>query len=123
MRDNILAAGRWSLDDLDSHSEKITINDRMYYSQIDDPSITPLLVDVNKRLEDILIKEVADKHYALRIPMPTYGEVRYDKDYPNFLAGSISGSRACDTDLPLTESKKSKIYEAFFYGKHADDVT
>lgn len=124
IRDNILAAWRRSLDDLDSHSEKITSSDRMYYSQLDDQSITPLLVDVNKKLEDILIQEVADKHYALHLPMPTYGEIRYDKDYTDFLAGTISGSQACDTTLGnTTQSKRSKVYEVFFYGKHANNIT
>lgn len=96
----------------------------MYYSQLDDQSTTPLLVDVNKKLEDILIKEVADKHYALHLPMPTYGEVRYDKDYTDFLAGTISGSQACDSTLGnTTQSKRSKVYEVFFYGKHANEIT
>jgi len=84
MRDNILAAGRRSLDDLDTHSEKITINDRMYYSQIGDQTITPLLVEANKLLEDTLIKTVSDNHYALHVPLPTYGEVKYDRQYQLF---------------------------------------
>jgi hypothetical protein len=74
MRDNILAAGRRTTDQIDSHASKIEYYDQLYTKQLGEKRV-PILVEINKQLEDKVISLVQTNKYPLRITIPVNGSI------------------------------------------------
>jgi hypothetical protein len=130
MRDNILGAGRRDTSQIDSHASKIEYYDQLYTKQLGESRV-PLLVELNKQLEDKIINIVKQKQYPLRIGIPVDGTIEkhvYTKlwsetspsqDYIDSLVAQFTRT----VKNPPNQYYKAGIYEAFYYGKNASTIT
>gem|GEM_PF-5178473 len=74
MRDNILAAGRWDTNQIDSHASKIEYYDQLYTKKLGESKV-PFLVELNRQLEDKVIAVAKQKQYPLHIGIPVNGTI------------------------------------------------
>ena len=134
MRDNVLAAGRRDTNQIDSHASKIEYYDQLYTKQLWESRV-PLLVELNKKLENKVIDIVQQEKYALRIPIPVDGVIE-KHTYVKLRSGNFSASQTEINDFISTfvnivwgtnnfpnKYYKAGIYEAFYYGKNASTIT
>ena len=133
MRDNILSAWRRNTANIDSHMNKIEYYDQLYTKQLWESRL-PLLVEINKQLEDKIISIVKQKQYPLRIWIPVNWTIEKHA-YTKIWSGvSLSPSEIAEftnsfVNVIWSSSNypnkyyKAWIYEAFYYGKNASTIT
>lgn len=125
MRDNILAAGRRSTSDIDTHASKIEYYDQLYTKQLGEDQV-PLLTELNKKLEDTIITSVQQKQYPLHIGIPVKATIQKHA-YTRLWSGTNLPSNALSSFLNIFQGTNiyynAGIYEAFYYGKNASTIT
>ena len=110
MRDNVLAGGRWTIQDIDNHSDMMEQLDALYVSSNGSNSV---LMQYNKTLQDALVQEVKEQDFAMHVPLLVHYEDKRNQILP--VAQNI------DCWQPWYYLKGE--YENFYFGKNAWDVT
>jgi len=101
LQDNLLAGGRYQLEDIDTSLEKIAFGDRVSKQ---------FLEDVNTIMEDAIDDQIYDQAYFLKYPLPyLYRKSEFTLPW----AGNCSYGE-------LVEEKER--YEVFYEGRNAVDV-
>lgn len=124
-RDNILSAGRRSTSQIDSHASKIESYDSLYTKTVGTNKV-PLLVEVNKVLENKLVENVKNNQYALHIAIPVRAQIEKhilyklwrENNVPLWIYTGIINLFGSDDRY-----YKDGIYEAFYYGRNASSIT
>jgi hypothetical protein len=125
MRDNVLSAGRRDSSDIDNHGTKVEYYDQLYTKELGENRV-PLLVELNKQLEDKITSIVKQKQYPLRIAIPVNGVIE-KHTYTRLRSGIVVPQNDIDSFIgifwPTNRYYKAGIYEAFYYGKNASTIT
>lgn len=109
MRDNVLAPARWGIQDIDTHSDKVSLLDSLIVSGEDSNA---LLVDYNTVLQDRVVQELQENKYAMHIPLlVSYRNMRNQ-------VVNEQNNLNCRKDRYYLDGE----YENFYYGKNARDV-
>lgn len=125
MRDNILAAGRRDTTEIDNHNKKTEYFDQLYTKELWEAAV-PLLVEINKKFEDVLISAVKNNDYSLHIAIPQDAKIE-----KNIITRTWDESEIINNPLFIQLSQlfgwsnyyDAWIYEAFYYGKNASTIT
>lgn len=99
---NIVAGGRYELQDIDSTMEKIQVWDNV--------AVT-FLKDINTLLEGVVDAQMQKEKYALKYPLPVSYQYAGDLEY---IVSHVGIANSCD--FPLQK------YENHYYGKNAEDI-
>jgi hypothetical protein len=125
MRDNILSAGRWNTSQIDSHSSKIEYYDQLYTKQLWTDTV-PVFVEINKALENTVVRLIKEKQYPLRIGIPLQSTIEKHVYTQWWVNNNTTQNDIKNTSITLwwwIDYYKAGIYEAFYYGKNASTIS
>lgn len=105
MRDNILAWGRWTINDLDNHIFRTVAKDDVMFRDAPKQKLSPTLQDFNQQLENRLNDQIEQEKYHLYIPIP----LRYIEEDKSSQVLAI-----CEL--------QSKTYDMYLFGKKASTI-
>jgi hypothetical protein len=105
MRDAVLAGGRRTLKELDSHMTKIQLNDDLLV-RTSNTALNPVLVDYNTILSQALVQKVQQNNYALHIPILTSYENRRGRRICFLIAGLRV---SCSSPLAFNKERVSRL--------------
>lgn len=109
LRDNVLAWGRYTVEDIDTHSDFMEIQDSLYLSSKSENSI---LLQYNETLKKALVAEVKKNEYAMNIPLLVF----YREDANQIW--NTQDNLNCWKDWFYLVGE----YENYYHGKNAWDI-
>lgn len=124
-RDNVLAWWRRDEWQIDSHDSKIEYYDSLYTKELGSAYV-PLLVELNKKLEDVIVSAVKTKQYPMRIALPVSHTIKkhiYTKvwEQPNSFITALLPTFWLYSweDYYYVD----RLYEWFYYGRSVATIT